>query len=288
MLDVDQRAEADDVRDEYPAPDTDLVLTADPTLDRPLPLGRVGEALAWAGVLLTALILRLASLGTDALTADGARHAFAAYSLFRGSGTALDSAVGGPFATLFGALCLFLFGVSDQIVRLGPALAGIGTVALVIALRPYLGRAGALLAGLLLAVSPSLVYFSRLEESYIYATFFALLLFVALLRTFDHGRRGDFVLAAAAGALLFVSAPIGPTLLLIFVVATVAIWHARAEGRHRCRGRRRGRRAAIRRGGTRGSDARRRGPGAAAGCRAPAAHLQCLRGGAWQSRAWPG
>src|SRR5947209_5013540 len=98
MLDVDQRADADDVRDEYPAPDTDLALVPDSALDRTLPLGQIGEALAWAGVLLTAIVLRLVSLGTDALTADGARHAFAAYSLFKGSGTALDSAVGGPFA----------------------------------------------------------------------------------------------------------------------------------------------------------------------------------------------
>lgn len=229
MLDVDQRDAADDLRDQETAAVADPALTADPALDRTIGIGQIGgEALAWAGVLLTATALRLVTLGTDALTADGARHAYAAYTLFRGSGTALDSTVGGPFATLFGALLLFLFGISDQIVRLGPALAGIGTVALVIWLRPYLGRAGALLAGLLLAISPSLVYFSRLEQPDAYAAFFATLLFVALLRTFDRGRGSDLVLAAAAAALLFVSAPVGPTLLLIFVAVTGLLW---ARGR---------------------------------------------------------
>lgn len=228
MLNVDQRATAAPRAERDPAPLADLT-AADQTLDRTITLGRVGgETVAWGGVLLTATLLRLASLGTDALSPDGARHAYAAYSLFRGSGAALDSAAGGPLAVLFGALLLFLFGISDQIVRLGPALAGIGAVALILLLRPYLGRAGALLAALLLAISPSAVYFSRLEQPDAYAVFFATLFFVALLRLLDHGRRGDMVLAAAAAAFLFVSAPVGPTLLLLFLVATLVIW---ARGR---------------------------------------------------------
>ena len=220
MLDVDQQA-PEDRREVLDPVDDSLLLAPDPALDRPLVLGRRGgEILAWAGVLLTGALLRLASLGTDALSPEGARHAYAAYALMRGSGTALDSAVGGPFSVLLGALLLFLFGISDQVVRIGPALAGIGTIALAIPLRPYLGRAGALLAGFLLAISPSVVYFSRLELPDAYAAFFAVLLFVAILRTFDGARRGGMVLLGATAALLFVSAPVGLSLLLIFLVAT--------------------------------------------------------------------
>jgi len=223
MLDVDQQA-PEKRHDELETVDDSLILTPDPALDRPLVLGqRGGEILAWAGVLLTGALLRLASLGTDALSPEGARHAYAAYALLRGSGTALDSASGGPFSVLFGALLLFLFGVSDQVVRIGPALAGIGTVALAIPLRPYLGRAGALLGGLLLAISPSVVYFSRLELPDAYAAFFATLLFVAILRACDGARRGGIALLGATAALLFVSAPVGLSLLLILLVATVLL-----------------------------------------------------------------
>ncbi len=223
MLDVDQQA-PERRRDELEAVDDSLPLTPDSALDRPLAIGqRGGEILAWAGVLLTGVLLRLANLGIDALSPEGARHAYAAYALLRGSGTALDSASGGPFGVLFGALLLFLFGISDQIVRLGPALAGIGTVALAIPLRPYLGRAGALMAGLLLAISPSVVYFSRLELPDVYAAFFATLLFVAILRAFDGARRGGIVLLGATVALLFVSAPVGLSLLLILLVATLLL-----------------------------------------------------------------
>ncbi|HEY8602603.1 MAG TPA: glycosyltransferase family 39 protein, partial [Thermomicrobiales bacterium] len=225
MLDVKQPATTVNTRDERPGAPLIDQPAADPTLDRAISLGRIsGEALAWVAVLFTAILIRLASLGSDALNPDGAHHAYAAYSLFRGSGAALDSSVGGPFAVIFGALLLFLFGISDQVIRLGPALAGIGAVALVLPLRPYLGRAGALLAALLLAISPSVVYFSRAEQPDAYATFFAMLLFVALLRTFDHGRRGDMILVGAAVAFLFVAAPVGPTLLLLFLAATLLIW----------------------------------------------------------------
>jgi len=51
-------------------------------------LSRVGgEALAWGGVLLVGALLRLVSLGGGALSAEGARHAYAALALFRGSET---------------------------------------------------------------------------------------------------------------------------------------------------------------------------------------------------------
>lgn len=224
MLDVDQRPAIAPRRDPVPAIPVDRPAD-DQQLDRTIALGRIGgETLAWGGVLITAALLRLASLGTDALNPDGARQAYAAYALFRGGGATLDSAAGGPFAVIFGAFLLFLFGISDQVVRLGPALAGIGSVALIIWLRPYLGRAGALIAAFLLAISPSAAYFSRLEQPDAYATFFALLLFVALLRLCDGGGRAAMILVGVAAALLFVAAPVGPTLLLLFLAATLVVW----------------------------------------------------------------
>ncbi|HEX6739120.1 MAG TPA: glycosyltransferase family 39 protein, partial [Vicinamibacteria bacterium] len=166
---------------------------ADP-LDRTFDVTRVrGEVVAWAGVLLAAIGLRLAGLQDHALSPDGARRAFAAYALYTGQGADLGNAAGGPFGALFGALLYFLFGVSDGIARLGPVLAGVGLVVATIWLRPYLGRSGALLAGALLALSPSSAYFSRQVQPDIYAQFFALVLFIAVLRMLDHGqgsRRG--------------------------------------------------------------------------------------------------
>lgn len=221
MLEVEQRPVVRTVDDQE---SIDERREAELPLLRSIDLSRYGgELLAWSGVIGAAALLRLASLGSGALSAEGSRHAYAAYALFRGSSTQLDAASGGPFAVVFSALLFFLFGVTDEIARLGPALAGIGTVVAAIWLRPYLGRAGALLAGLLLAVSPSLVYYARQDQPDAYATCFGTILLVALLRLFDRGRRADLILAAVAAALLFAATPLGVTTLLIIAVSTAVV-----------------------------------------------------------------
>ncbi len=62
--------------------------------------------------------------------------------------------------------------INDATARILPALFGIGIVALPLGLRRQLGRVGVLVAGLLLAVSPSFVYFSRFLREDIYFNFF--------------------------------------------------------------------------------------------------------------------
>ena len=74
------------------------------------------------------------------------------------------------------------------------------------------------------------------------------MLFVALLRTFDRGGRGDIVLVGVAAALLFVSAPVGPTLLLFFLAATLVIWARGARDGDRWEREGRSGRASLRRG----------------------------------------
>lgn len=186
-----------------------------------------GEALAWVALIAATAGLRLSSLASAALDPAAARDAFTAYGLYYGSGTGLGASAGAPLPVIFAALLFFLLGVSDEVVRFAPALAGIGIVALTPLLRPYLGKGGALGAGLLLAISPSLVYFSRQPDAAIYATFFALLLVIAVLRALDRGQPGDVVLAAAAAALLVLCGPPGVTLLVILGLVFAA---SRARG----------------------------------------------------------
>lgn len=184
-------------------------------LDITVDLTRVrAEAVAWVALLVAAAGLRLAGLASAALDPAAARQAYAAYGLYYGSGAGLGSGAAAPFPTIFTTLLFFLFGVSDEIARLAPALAGLGIVALAALTRPYLGSAGALGAGALLALSPTMVYFSRQPVPTIYATFFALLLFIAWSRALERGGRGDVVLAAVAAALLALCGPTGLTLLV--------------------------------------------------------------------------
>ena len=67
----------------------------------------------------------------------------------------------GPFCHQFAFRSFFLFGDGDAQSRIPEAVAGILLVASTWMLRPYLGRRGTFLAGALLALTPSILYFTR-------------------------------------------------------------------------------------------------------------------------------
>src|SRR5581483_11215600 len=69
--------------------------------------------------------------------------------------------------------------------------------------RDYLGRWGSILACFLLAVSPSMVYFSRFAREDIYMACFTLLLVVAVARYVRDRKMRWIVLAALAFALSY-------------------------------------------------------------------------------------
>ncbi|HEY0752627.1 MAG TPA: flippase activity-associated protein Agl23 [Ktedonobacteraceae bacterium] len=94
-------------------------------------------------------------------------------------------------------------GVNTTTVRIMAALLGSLLVALPFFLRDYLGKVGAWLACFLLAVAPSMVYFSRFARESIYMAFFTLLLVVAVARYVRTRQIGWLVLAAAGFALSY-------------------------------------------------------------------------------------
>ena len=108
-------------------------------------------------------------------------------------------------------------------IRLVPALFGIATVAVLLALRKQVGDIGALAAAALVAVSPAAVYFSR---DFIHETllvFFTLAVPMAVLRYRDTLKPTDLMLASAAAALMFATketAVISAAVLLVSLLGT--------------------------------------------------------------------
>lgn len=94
-------------------------------------------------------------------------------------------------------------GLNEYAVRGLTAAAGLGSVALMFALRRRIGSFGAIAAALLLAVSPGAIYYSRyfIHESLF--VFFTVAVVVFALRYYDDGRIGDLFGAVVAAALLF-------------------------------------------------------------------------------------
>ena len=91
----------------------------------------------------------------------------------------------------------FLFGTSDVIARLVPALAGMAIVALPLALRRWVGGPAALGMAALAAISPTLVYASRVVSPEIVIAALALAAVACLVRLGEagllrqHPRPGD-------------------------------------------------------------------------------------------------
>ena len=163
---------------------------AAPLLDRVFDLTRVNwEVLLFAGIMLMAVITRLWDLGTRAFHHDEAIHAyFSNYFLKTGNYTTTagfqggyDPTYHGPFLYHANALAYFLFGTTDAIARLMPALFGIALVWLCWYLRPFIGRIAAVVAALLVVISPSISYYSRSLRHDIFALTGTMMLFIGIL-----------------------------------------------------------------------------------------------------------
>ena len=94
-------------------------------------------------------------------------------------------------------------GVNTTTVRIAAALLGTVIIILPYFLRDFLGKFTAWIASLLLAISPSMVYFSRFAREDIYMACFTLLLVVATARYLRERKMRWIVLAAASFSLSY-------------------------------------------------------------------------------------
>lgn len=184
------------------------------------------QVLAWApfwGVFLLGTVLRFWGLGDKPLHHDESLHAYFSLGLLHNlqnwagclapnSGCyQYNPLLHGPFQ--FHAIALVYqisqwlgapdHGVNTTTVRITAALLGSLIVILPYFLRDYLGKLGAWLACFLLAVSPSLVYFSRFSREAIYMAFFTLLMVIAIARYMRERKLRWLVLAALGFALSY-------------------------------------------------------------------------------------
>lgn len=116
------------------------------------------EALAWAAIGAGTLVSHLTRLGEPPLNMDEGRRAMEAWDLFRDGRVAYE---GGPILTNLTSGVFALFNDGEIQARLVPALCGVALVLLPLLLRPVLGAWWAVLAGVALAFSTTLLTGSR-------------------------------------------------------------------------------------------------------------------------------
>jgi uncharacterized protein (TIGR03663 family) len=172
-------------------------------------------------VFLLGLFIRLYSLDLKLLHHDEAVHAWFSYKLVTEGSYTYDPMYHGPLLYFLTAGMFYLFGDSDLVARILPALFGAAIIPLIYAIYRlgYLDQRQTLVAALFVAVSPSLVYFSRFLRHDIFQLFFTVLILVALLAYIERGRLRYALLAGLAiggGMSLKEDMPIFIIILVIF------------------------------------------------------------------------
>ena len=167
-------------------------------------------------LMVVALALRLFELDGRTMHYDEAIHVHYAWKLANGEAFIHSPWMHGPFQVELTALIFKIFGDTDVTARLGYVLFGTALVGLPYFLRDYLGRAAALLAGVMLTLSPTLLYFSRFGRNDIIMVFWATALLVLMWRYINEGKHRYLYLASAVLALMFATKETAYLVVLIF------------------------------------------------------------------------
>jgi hypothetical protein len=193
------------------------------------------ERLAYIAIGVLALLLRLASLDAAPMSPAEAAQAMAALDLVNRAG-ALPAPGASPLLLNLHWLIFLVAQAGETSARIAPALVGTATVLLAYGLRAELGRLGALGAALLLAVSSSLVFWSRSATGESLALLAGMMLVVGLAGWRRSGGPGWLLWLAAALALALLSAPIGYSILICVAPLAAIALLPRGEQRHAAAG----------------------------------------------------
>jgi predicted membrane-bound mannosyltransferase/sugar lactone lactonase YvrE len=161
------------------------------------------DILALVGLMVLAAAFRFWDLGGRALHHDESLHAQFSWYLYQGRGYVHDPMMHGTFLFHANALIYFLFGATDYTARIVPALFGVALVGMPFFLRKQIGMRAVLIAAVLLAFSPTLLYFGRFVRNDIYVAVFTFAIVICVWRYLDEQRPTFLYVMAFFAALSF-------------------------------------------------------------------------------------
>ncbi|MBE2182318.1 MAG: TIGR03663 family protein [Anaerolineae bacterium] len=117
--------------------------------------------IAYVLIFVIAIVTRFAGLGDRAMSHDESLHTYYSYLLAQNGNFQHTPLMHGPILFHVTALMYSLFGANDFTSRLYPAILGVLMVMFPLLFRRWLGRTGALLASVLILISPMLLFHHR-------------------------------------------------------------------------------------------------------------------------------
>ncbi len=164
-----------------------------------------GETIFWTALLILALFSRFYILGARVMSHDENSHVYYSWRYFQGEGFAHDPLMHGPLQFHLIAPAYFMFGDNDFTGRTPAALFSVATVMFMWFYRRYLGRAGAMVAGLLMLISPYMLFYGRYARNEAFVGFFGVVMIWAILRYLETGKPLYLYVTTAVNVLHFTS-----------------------------------------------------------------------------------
>ena len=159
--------------------------------------------MGYGSLVVAALVMRFWDVGARAMHHDESLHALYSWNLFNDLNYQHNPMMHGPFQFEANAAIFFIFGDSDVTARMLYVVMGTVLVAMPFLLRKRIGPLGALFTSGLLAISPTLLYFSRFARNDILMAVWALGLVISMWRYLDEGKSRYLYFSAALMALAF-------------------------------------------------------------------------------------
>ncbi|MEX1022152.1 MAG: flippase activity-associated protein Agl23, partial [Dehalococcoidia bacterium] len=170
-----------------------------------LPDPRAWDRVTWGvlAVVAVALVTRVVGLDVRAVHHDESLHLTYSWYFAEGRGYEHNPLMHGPLQFHLIAAFFRLFGDGEFVARLPHALAGTALVATPLLFRRHLNGTAVVLAAVFLAVSPSILYYSRFARNEPLVGLFTVLMLAAVLYYRRDGRLRWLVMFSAALALNF-------------------------------------------------------------------------------------
>jgi predicted membrane-bound mannosyltransferase/DNA-binding beta-propeller fold protein YncE len=146
------------------------------------------ELVLFVVIIGVAVLSRFYNLGNRVMSHDEVSHVYFSWLLYTGQGYQHDPVTHGPLQFHLIALSYFLFNDTDFTARIPAALFSIAAIIFAWQYRRYLGKAGAIVAALLLTISPYLLYYGRYARNESYVEFYGLVTLWSILRYFESGK----------------------------------------------------------------------------------------------------
>ena len=145
------------------------------------------ETILFATILILAVVSRFYDLGARVMSHDETSHVYFSWLYEQGNGYSHDPVTHGPLQFHLVAFSYFLFGDSDFSARIPVAIFSIATVFFMWYFRRFLGRAGAIVAALLMLISPYILYYGRYVRNEAFVGLFGVITLWAILRYLESG-----------------------------------------------------------------------------------------------------